>query len=318
MSASSKNIRSASCTETSTSYEASSIIFDCERHEEQNISATTYRVCQTPCFLKSLVPFVNEQMASLLRETKDRNTTIQQSVLSWFVQYKYKVALISINKGGYGFRYLNHSITFVTILNVIVGEIDQPTEWLDEPEIIKNYQGSTILIVHMELPPSPCQLSYAIIQNSAYLDLKGFVERNTLGSSTHWQQQVAICTWLQTKQILYKSFAKPLPVHIAINLLEEHIMNVQSSPYSIDHNLMKTKCKVNKGTRTMSTIRTRSVCSNISKLIVASSRSKEKIQYTSNSNRHRVGQAPKLTAVPRLLVHDLINKQNLDQCCISN
>ena len=264
-------------------------------------------------------------MASLLHSTKDRNTLIQHAVLSWFVRYKCKVALISINKGGHGFRYLNDDIiTFGSFFNVIGGEIDLPTE-RDEPEIIKNYQGTTILVQHMESHSSPCRLRYAIIQNSAFLNLKEYVERNTLGSSTHWQRQIAISTWLRTKEILYKPLANPLPLHIAVNLLEEYIiMNVQSSIDSY-HNSMnanrhvhKRKIPLVKRNRTMFTRRTRSVCSHISKLISASSRSKEKIQYTSDSNRHRVGQAPKLTAVPRLLVTGLRKKPDLDERCIAN
>jgi endonuclease III len=289
-------------------------------------------------FKKNLLPFVKKQLGYIYLMSRTTTTTqraiIQQLVLSWFVRYKCKITLICVLDNdsdvtlqvdeGVEIHFLEKIGIIVRDIEVALNAAEDADESYEyEYAIIRDFTGSSILIQSTEKRQHRRHLSYVIEKNPGYYSLVSFIQSNTRPSASKWEWQVVICEWLKCygHLIRYEGNAKPLPLSIAIDLLEAVIRGDKEETEEDRQDDAKAtressipaaplpkksyrKCNTTKTRMFNCNCRTRSTCVKISNLLTSVSRSKSQIQYTSDMSRHLPGQPPKLKRLPALMFAD--------------
>jgi endonuclease III len=281
-------------------------------------SEMTYEVCRTPCWLNKLYPFVKKELfhhsASETSQTTSRTKLLQKIVLSWFIGYKYKISLVRVvdNASGISFQLNDGArMSFWKKINIVVRDIDNFLKAQPDPEpdykIITTFPGSTILI--QCIPNCQPKRLYSITRNPGYTNLALFVQKNTCIDACKWARQVVIIEWLRcyNRSIRYECGAEPLSLLTAVQLIESSLQNsIIRTNNALDTastcSTLRTQSEgARRKSRVMFTCRTRSTCAKIAKLVSSASRSRVKIEYTSDTHRHFPGQSPKLKRLPRLM-----------------
>lgn len=323
-----------------------------------------YRVCRTGFWLDNLFAYVKRHTTSRLQcvsLSMGRASVIKKVLLAWLIRYKCQVAVLrpfNANEeavvppvGGYC-----PILTTLQKIQILVRDIDNVFDCLcdnsQEPDFIRAYTGSTILIQHTISSPSP-RVQYILQKNSGYTSLVTYLQRNTSPTSSKWGVVVAICAWLRRHQasIKYEGDAKPLRLSVAIQMVEaiirfessaertatgeqtnheENEITNQTNPIQLTGETSSVialtgKAKIITPIRTkrvpakvqFSSRRTRGSSALMSKYLDSASRSKEKIQYTSDVGRHFIGQPPKLTPLPALMYRTDVTQPPIDKATIA-
>jgi endonuclease III len=316
-------------TTTAATQDKHTIIF---RFRERIESVTNYHVCYTACWQHNLFPYVeNELKKQGAFSATQLSTAIHTAVVSWLVRYKYRIILIplsSLHRALVEGRTPREKskINASKKVEILVRDIETvlaaggtKNVFPDaDEEYIRNFPGSTILISYSTTPPHAI---YEIVRNSGYLNLLGFINRNSVPEAKESERKCVIFGWMTRYQghFRYEDGAKPLCQFSAIHLLDEVVQleaTTSVAETSVAEAGVSPKLKVKYGkcshvklkTHVKSQVpfghsqhSTRLSCAKLSKYLVSASRSKNKIDYTANAGRHSIGQLPKLKRLPTLM-----------------